>query len=325
MSKSALMVYKDDSGHYNVGDYIQSLAAKGFLPNADTFINREELALYKGDKAKLIMNGWFTHTKDNNWIPSPQLDTLFVAFHINNLAKKVILSKEGISYLKSKEPIGCRDQNTVNLLKGAGVDAYFTGCLTLTLDHFKKENIERKGIYIVDPLYNYPQTKYIFHSPKTAIKGILTGRAFKLSKLKNHLKNIFTDELLNEAQYRCQVLPGKDVTDEQRFKVAENLLEEYSKAKLVITSRIHCALPCLAMGTPVIYVNGFDNIVDTCRFEGILDLFNCINVNPKNGAFTSNFELSGKIGMETSVVNSKKYLELSNRMKKICLDFIESK
>ncbi|WP_264821067.1 polysaccharide pyruvyl transferase family protein [Acinetobacter schindleri] len=39
------------------------------------------------------------------------------------------------------------------------------------------------------------------------------------------------------------------------------MLEKYSTAKLVITSRIHCALPCLAMGTPVIYINGFDNFL----------------------------------------------------------------
>lgn len=324
MSKSALMIYEDDNGHYNVGDYIQSLAAKGFLTEANIFINREKLALYEGEKAKIIMNGWFTHTKNNNWIPSPKLDTLFVAFHINNLAKNIILSKEGIAYLKSKEPIGCRDQNTVNLLTKVGVKAYFTGCLTLTLDRYKKENIEREGIYIVDPLYNYPQSKYIFYSPKTAIRGILTGRAFRLGKLKKHLKNIFTEELLNTAKYKCQVLPGRDVTEEQRFEVAESLLEEYSKAKLVITSRIHCALPCLAMGTPVIYINGFDNIVDTCRFEGIMDLFNCINVDPKSGIFTANFDLKDKIGIDTLVKNSDKYIELANRMRKICLEFADS-
>ncbi|WP_227590989.1 hypothetical protein [Acinetobacter schindleri] len=37
------------------------------------------------------------------------------------------------------------------------IDAYFSGCLTLTLDRYKKNNIKREGIYIVDPLYDYPQ------------------------------------------------------------------------------------------------------------------------------------------------------------------------
>lgn len=325
MSKSALLIYQDVHGHYNVGDYIQSLAAKGFLPEADEFINREKAAHYRGEKRKLIMNGWFTHTKTNEWIPSEDLDTKFVAFHINSKAKDVILSKEGIAYLKTKEPIGCRDQKTVDLLKNEGIDAYFTGCLTLTLDRYRKDNIEREGIYIVDPLYNYPQKKYMFHSFTTSLKGILSGKFLNLGKLDKHISSIFTQELLDVAEYRYQLLPGKNVSEQERFKVAENLLEEYSKAKLVITSRIHCALPCLAMGTPVIYINGFDSIIDTCRFDGIIDLFNRIDVNPKTGEFTSNFNLEGyKIGVNTIVKNKNDYLKLANHMKNVCQGFAEN-
>lgn len=235
------------------------------------------------------MNGWFTHTKNNSWIPSEQIDPLFIAFHINSNAVNTILSPDGIEYLKKYQPIGCRDMNTLKLLKNVGVEAYFSGCLTLTLDRYKKENVERKDIYMVDPLYNYPRSKYMFSSIKQIIKGLVTKNIFALNKLDNHLRKIFSEDLLNNAKYECQVLPGKGISHEDRFKHADNLLEKYSTAKLVITSRIHCALPCLAMGTPVIYVNGFDDFVDTCRFEGILDLFNTINVNCKNGDFTTNF------------------------------------
>ena len=38
----------------------------------------------------------------------------------------------------------------------------------------------------------------------------------------------------------------------------ENLLERYKKAKVVFTSLIHCALPCIAMGTPVVFVDAGD-------------------------------------------------------------------
>ena len=34
--------------------------------------------------------------------------------------------------------------------------------------------------------------------------------------------------------------------------LAKNLLNKYASAKLVITSRIHCAIPCLSLGTPVL-------------------------------------------------------------------------
>jgi len=40
-----------------------------------------------------------------------------------------------------------------------------------------------------------------------------------------------------------------------RFTAAYQLMEMYASAKLVATQRIHCALPCVAMGTPVIFIN----------------------------------------------------------------------
>lgn len=74
--KKAVMVYEDVGGHYNVGDYVQSLAAQGFMGNPDYYINREYASLFKEDKVKLIMNGWFTHTKTDSWIPSENIDPL---------------------------------------------------------------------------------------------------------------------------------------------------------------------------------------------------------------------------------------------------------
>ena len=48
----------------------------------------------------------------------------------------------------------------------------------------------------------------------------------------------------------------------------------------MITSRIHCALPCLALGTPVYFVHaGYHTLEEGLddRFEGILDLFDVID------------------------------------------------
>lgn len=321
--KKAVLVYDDVNSHYNVGDYVQSLAAQGFVGKPDCYINRERAAEFKEERVKLIMNGWFTHTKTNSWIPSENIAPLFVAFHINSNAKDSILSKEGVSYLKKHEPIGCRDMNSVNLLKEVGVEAYFTGCLTLTLDRYKKENILREKIYIVDPLYNYPQYKYIISSPKEIFKSLIRGDFLKLGKLKKHLSNIFSEELLKKANYECQVIPSTGISHEERFEHANNLLEKYSTAKLVITSRIHCALPCLAMGTPVIYINGFDKFVDTCRFEGILNLFNRVDVDTKTGNFKANFNFEGnKISSDLNIINKNDYLVLANQMKNTCNNFL---
>lgn len=319
----ATLVYDDYRDFYNIGDYVQSLAAQGFTGPTDNYINRERSANYSGEPVKMIMNGWYTHTRDNGWIPSEKIKPLFVSFHLNSAAKKSMLNEKGIQFLKNNQPIGCRDHNTVKELKKVGIDAYFTGCLTLTLDRYKKEDIKREGVYIVDPLYNYPQKDYILSHYKPFIKSVLNGNIFKFDKVEKQLEKIFTKDLLESAEYIKQVISGKNVSYEARFEYAHELLEKYSKAKLVITSRIHCALPCLAMGTPVIYINGFDDFTDTCRFEGILDLFNRIDVDNKTGQFTTNFNFNGeKISENVSIVNKDDYLVLANKMKKICSEFV---
>ena len=67
------------------------------------------------------------------------------------------------------------------------------------------------------------------------------------------------------------------VDSEERFETAQHFLDELAQAKLVITSRIHTALPCLAFGTPVVFINsGFE---DQNRLNGLIDFMNQINPN----------------------------------------------
>ena len=64
---------------------------------------------------------------------------------------------------------------------------------------------------------------------------------------------------------------------ENKLKEAERLLKKYAQAKLVITSRIHCALPCLALGTSVIFFDfGYVRKKNRNRFGGILELMHSI-------------------------------------------------
>ena len=312
--KYGLLNYIENQKYFNVGDNIQSLAAKQFLPKVDKYIDRETLADYKGESVKLIMNGWFIHNT-HNWMPTEQIIPLFVSFHMNNTAAPAMLSDMGIAYLKKHEPIGCRDQFTADTLNAKGIKAYFTGCLTLTLDSYKVDNSERgEDIYIVDPLYNYPSKQRLFYSLKATIKSLLNGKAFQIGKKNKHLKNLIEKDLLLTAKYIDQE-PLNNISDEEKFAMAEDLLKKYARAKLVITSRIHCALPCLALGTPVIFVNGFNSFVDSCRFDGILELFNRIDINSNTGEFTTNFGLNGKIDKNTNIQNLEKHHDLANALK----------
>ena len=317
-----LLKYEENKKFFNVGDNVQSLAAKQYLPQVDEFLNREKLADYKGEKIKLIMNGWFTHNI-HNWVPSDDIEPLFVSFHINNTAAPAMLSEKGIAYLKKHEPIGCRDQFSADTLKAKGIDAYFSGCLTLTLDTYKVDDSQRgEDIYIVDPLYSYPSFEKVTYDYKRFLRSIQNGKIFKIGDKKKHISNFIDADLLKTAHYVNQEPPANKYTTDEKFAMAEELLHKYAKAKLVITSRIHCALPCLAMGTPVIFVNGFDSFVDSCRFDGILDLFNRIDVNTKTGEFTANFPLEGKISRDTMVKNLGKHHALAEPMKAKCREFI---
>lgn len=320
--KYGLLEYEENEQFFNVGDNIQSLAAKQFLPRVDEFVNREKLGEYKGDPIKMILNGWFTHNAAN-WVPSDDIIPLFVSFHMNNTAAPLMLSKKGIDYLKKHQPIGCRDQYTVDTLNEHGIEAYFTGCLTLTLDSYKANGDQKTDkIYIVDPLYGYTTPRKIIRNYKSFFKSILNGKILELGKRKKHLSNFISKDLLDNAIYVNQEPPSKTYSQEQKFEMAEKLLHDYARAKLVITSRIHCALPCLAMGTPVIFINGFETFTDSSRFEGIIELFNRIDINTKSGEWTANFPIEGKINENTKVVNFEKHHELAEKMKKICKEFI---
>lgn len=320
--KYGLLSYKESKQVFNVGDNIQSLAAKQYLPRVDTYINRENLADYGGERTKLIMNGWFTHNH-HNWVPNGNIDPLFISFHMNNTAAPFMLSEKGIAYLKKHQPIGCRDQFTADTLLAKGIDAYFSGCLTLTLDTYKVNDSERgDDIYIVDPLYSYPTWEKVTYNLKRFIRSFQSGKVFRIADKKKHLQGFIDADLLKSAKYVNQEPPSGKYTEQEKFQMAEDLLRKYAKAKLVITSRIHCALPCLAMGTPVIFVNGFDSFVDSCRFDGILELFNRIDIDAKTGKWTANFPLDGKISKDTMVTNLGKHHALAEPMKQRCREFI---
>lgn len=233
----------------NIGDDIQTYAAS-LLVNQPELCDRERLdELAK--KTRLLCNGWFMESA-KHWPPSKVVEPLFVSFHISGKNKKSMTSPEAIEYYKLHEPIGCRDYDTLNLLKSYGVDAYFSGCLTLTLPKYEGEKSDE--ILFVDVL----RTNYTKNYRETVVKNIIP---------KSHGNNVkFVSHISDDL---------KHLDAETRMAQAQQMLERYGKAKLVFTSLIHCALPCIALGTPVVFIDfGFNNNqAKRDRFNGIIDLF----------------------------------------------------
>lgn len=337
--KKGLLVYRSNplSNVFNIGDYIQSLAAMQFIGCKDVeYLNREELDLYTGEDIKLICNGWFMHSP-YNWPPAPKIKPLFVAFHLNSSIKDIILSNEkNVLYLKKHEPIGCRDMYTVSLLKEKGIDAYFSGCLTLTLGlKYKSEELKSDSIYFVDvpsvrkiSINSLMRCALIFVFDFKKLIKIFRRRFSKFSIL-NYIKNlffveqyskIFSMEVLESAEYIAHEIQDSFDCEDAKFKYAEELLYKYAKAKFIVTSRIHCALPCLGLETPVLFIYNTDHdFISKCRFGGLLELFHVIQINKNRLISPYGTNLITK---ETLFQNKSKYVIYRDALINRCTKYV---
>lgn len=241
----------------NIGDDIQTIAAIDFLKKKGIveyeLLNREFLHLYTGPEINVIMNGWFMH-KPKNFPPSNKIKPIWISFHV---AKPRIVS-ENLAYFKQQPPIGCRDTATVDLLRSYGIDSYFTGCLTMCFDEYENKNSKK---YIVDV-----NTK-CYYIPNVDIDLKLFSD-FKCVEHDNVY--VISDEFKQWKRY----------DPENRLNFANKLLNKYKKAYLVITTRLHCTLPCRAFKTDCIFIH--KNYQTDPRFTGLKQILNGDSVYHNN-------------------------------------------
>jgi hypothetical protein len=78
--------------------------------------------------------GWYMHalfTMRHGFPLHRNLRPIFVSFHCN---KRDLLTPAAAEYLRRHGPVGCRDWTTVHLLTSMDVPAFFSGCVTTTID-----------------------------------------------------------------------------------------------------------------------------------------------------------------------------------------------
>lgn len=325
----------------NIGDYIQALASSQFLPRVDGFIQREELKDYDGEECKMIMNGWYMHNPEQ-WPPSKKIHPLYVAVHFNTLAKEKLFSKESINYIKQYEPIGCRDTYTRDLLLEKGINAYFSGCMTLTLGYKYKSDIREDKCYFVDPyfvthwnifsiiynfmylLFHWKSINIISNKYPEGKKGL--RKKMILTTFYREYKRFFTKDTLLNAEYICQqsrYYKDNFSSDEERLKEAEKLVEKYAKARLVVTSRIHCALPCLGLETPVIYTEDTNQSeASACRFGGLRELFTIMEW--KRNHLELKFSYKKRISISNVPLNKNGWRKYADMLIIKCKDFVNA-
>ncbi|MET1132386.1 MAG: glycosyltransferase [Aeromicrobium sp.] len=165
------------------------------------------------DGTWMLAFGWYMHRQFGTTFDmpfNPRLRPIFVSFHVN---APTFLTEGVIEYLKKYAPVGCRDWNTVHLLQAAGVPAFFSGCLTTTVD----------TVFPARPSTTPSGTLYV-DTPATG-----PGVEWKQ-----------TDPDIRRRSFADNVDDAIDV-----------LTSYQSQYKTVVTSRLHCYLPARSLGAEV--------------------------------------------------------------------------
>lgn len=213
--KYANLTLDDNKGVVNCGDWVQVFAVENLYRYMGVDLSEvvkvkiSDLSSYKGERLVLPINYPF--------------------FGMYDLSDDIIPVYLGISMISAcaakglkmdkYQPIGCRDHHTLSELRKIGLNAYYGGCLTITLG--KRDN--------------QPKEKCVY-----------------ISDVDTEILDCIPNEIRENSLIRHHVLFG--IYGDGRVE-SEKLFEEYKeKATLVITSKIHCAQPCIAMGIPVVFI-----------------------------------------------------------------------
>lgn len=183
----------------------------------------------------MLMFGWFMHPLFGldryDFPPHPNLLPIVVSFHC---AKKDFLTDEAIAYLRRYAPIGCRDWTTVDILLSLDIPAFFSGCVTTTVNTLFPDPADEPS----------PATLYVDATRSPVPDGA------------ENLRQSVPDVLTN--------------TFEQNIETTLTRLEEWrARYTAVETSRLHVYLPCRSLGMEVRYEP--DSFSDP-RVNGLLPL-----------------------------------------------------
>jgi hypothetical protein len=257
----------------NIGDYVQTLAALGHLvrnqnlrfdgpadlvefvsemqqrvrPERRLDAQAGEVRLYTVNRDAstyeafpeptwMLAFGWYMHPlfKLRHDFPMhPKLRPIYVSFHCN---KREMLTPAAIDSLRRYGPVGCRDWTTVDLLLSLDIPAFFSGCLTTTVDMlFPPIDVASQPAE--------PRTVYV------DVRGAIPEGA-------------------TTATQSYQEVKQRGFAENLRAAVA--LLEHYRRTYTqIVTSRLHCYLPARSLGLEVDFRP--KNRADV-RFNGLIDL-----------------------------------------------------
>ena len=167
-----------------------------------------------------------------------KIDNQFIFIPVSlGLLRIGILNEQNLNKFKDClnrfiTPIGCRDSDTAEILRNAGYPCYVNGCITNILPKRDNNKVYDK-VYFID--------------------------------IPNRLFEYIPQEIKENAiELRQEESPPDYYTEEDYYYAVQRYELLRDTAKLVITNRYHIAIPCVAMGIPVIMC--CDNILTRLHY-----------------------------------------------------------
>jgi hypothetical protein len=239
-----------------------------------------DLRRHRKSRKRVLLNGWFGHGL-KSFPPSRSIDPIFFGFHLEDPYKISNKTRR----LLAKYTIGCRDTYTSASLAQQGLSSKLTYCPTLL---FNRQALEEK--LLADPtilknrehiLDSIRQDSSIFHLGRRSLRILVVdaqndlptrpNTQSQLRKVLEHLKHKWP---IHEITLRAQNYTKKDLISEN-LECGESLallrLAEIASSHVVVTNRLHVALPSVAMGVPTFFL--FGSVGTDTRIVDYLPLF----------------------------------------------------
>lgn len=214
----------------NIGDSIQATAIRYIyhimgIPEEEIIeISINDIMTWDGEYVILPININLSYNWCINIFPlPPKIIPVFLGFSYFSAEK---FPDNLVNYFNRYSPIGCRDEATMKLFRSQGIEAYLFGCITAVLP---RRNSSIQG------------TKTFFVDAPNSLKPFIPKSILENSENVIFSSHIYYGDAFLDINYTKEV--------------CENLLKQYcTEAKLIVTSRLHCMSPCIAMGIPTIAV-----------------------------------------------------------------------
>jgi len=227
-ARSALLTYTTG----NIGDDVQSLALaqRHLLGEPDLWMDRDRFGDYaEAGPVHLVANGFFLCPRRDggglDFPPPPNVRVTYVALCASNVPD----TPAARAHFAVSGPIGCRDEHTLRWCQRHGYEPYFASCPSCLLERdFDAVGGDAPAYDPAGPIV------LVDVDPRRLPPFGRSGRPFLC--------------LTN------RVRPGDYAGAAQRFAALRSRLRVLRGAALVITNRLHVAMPCLGLGVPVVMV-----------------------------------------------------------------------